>query len=615
MRRILTSSTLLLAAALLVVGCGSNSNSVPHPGIPSVASLKGEYVFQEQLYTYYSGANVARPAAGVGRFGAERVMNKVAELPHRAQALQGLHTHASLVRQRQTAMSPTSRNHAASPALGKSSAPVPDQGDQYNTNVAWGASIGSLTFDGDGHITGGEVDYSEPFASIYAADVITSGSYTVNSDQTGTVTAKASSGDYYNFAIILQGSGVATGSAAAGAQLLESNIDEFGDVHIGNGQFLQQTTGLTEASLSGNYVFGVRGETCYGCTQNAYGDLYAAGVLSANGSGTFSSTSQADISTGFNTDNLVTLNGTYTAPDASGRLTAELTSTGYTNGTLPGGYVIYLANSSTAFILATDQSTTSVSAAYLYGQLGLQSTASLSGNYVVAETTEDLQNETVYPDTYSDTYLALLSATGGTFNGTGDINQAGNISSGVAFNYGTYTVAANGRVTLTGTTPSGAPAPVFWLQNSSTGYGIDQLDGTSTQEPGLLFLYQQSGSGFSNGSLTGTDALGTLAAATSNVGLDVNDNEVGPGILAGVVTADGNGNLSGTGLTAYIDGTEADGSFTGTYAVGSTGRGTITGSSDGLFGNEVFYIVSPSVVLSTDVTAGNSAPSIQIFHQ
>jgi hypothetical protein len=611
MSRILTSSV-LLAAALVIAGCGgSSTDSTPHPGIPSVASLKGNYVFEEQVYTNFSASSATAPVTRSGRFASANVWNHVASLPHRAQAMAALQHNAQARSLRSAAMT-------RSKAGAKSNAAQPDQGEGGNsTYTAWGASIGSLTFDGDGHITGGEIDFNEPFATGSYTDTISSGKYTVSSDQIGSISATASNGDEYDFQITLQGTAVATGGAATGAQLLEGNIDEFGDVQIGTGQLLPQDS--TTASLNGSYAFGLRGETCYGCAQTTAGDIYAAGVLVADGSGNFTSAGQADVSTEFNTDNLVGVTGTYTTPDANGRITATLAETNYNSGALPSGYAIYVANSSTVFILATDQSAANEPAAYLFGQMGLQSgsftNTSLIGNYVTAETTEDLANESVYPDTYSDTYLALLTATGGTLNGTGDINAAGTVSSSVPFPYGTYTVAANGRVTLTGTTPSGAAAPVFWLQNSSTGYGIDQLNGVATQEPGLIYLYQQAGSGFSTSSLNGTFALGNLAAATSNVGLDVNGNEIGPGLLNGVLTSDGNGNLSGSGSIVYINGDGGDGPLTGTYTVDSTGRGTITGSSNGLFGNEVFYIAGSGVALSMDVTPGNSAPAIQIIHQ
>jgi hypothetical protein len=412
---------------------------------------------------------------------------------------------------------------------------------------------------------------------------------------------------------------------ATGAQLLEGISDVVGDVEIGTGQIVQQSSGLSQASLSGNYVFGEQGQTCYGaCTQAAQGDIFAAGLLSADGAGNFAGGSQADISTGFATDNQVALAGTYGVPDSFGKVTASLTATGYTNGTLPAGYSIYLANSSTAFILSTDQSSASLAAGFVYGQLGLQtgsfSNSTLGGSYVVAETTEDLADESLdSPDDFSDVYLAQLTASGGTLDGTGDINQAGTISSGVAFNYGTYTVASNGRVTFNGTTPTGAPAPVFWLQNASTGYGVDQLgtQSTPTQEPGLLYLYQQGGSNYSTSSLNGIYALGNLPSAVSVVGVNVASDSESVGFVTGDLVSNGSGSVTGSGEVAFITGDGGNGDLNGTYTVAANGRGTLTGSggTSGILADEVLYFAAPGVILSTDITAGDSAPSIQIIHQ
>ena len=596
----------VLAAGLVVSGCGggSSSDSTPHTGVASVASLNGTYAFQEQVYTYYAESEVAKKAVASGKFSGHK-LDRIDHLAHLTPA-------------KIAALNAKTRSAAKGVK--------PEQGD-LNSAVAWGAEIGSLTFDGNGNITAGELDFNEPTLTGYFTENVT-GNYTVGTDQVGTIALQgtgANSGDTYAYQITLQGAGVSTGAAATGAQLLEGVSDNVGDVEIGTGQVLQQSAGSDQGSLKGNYVFGLQGQTCYGCLQAAQGDVFAAGLLSADGAGNFAAGSEADLSTGFATDNQVALAGTYAAPDTYGKVTAALTATGYVNGTLPAGYSIYIVNPSTAFLLSTDQSGSTLAAGFLYGQLGLQTgtftNASLTGNFVVAETTEDLANESLASaDDFSDTYLALLTATGGTLNGSGDINQAGNVSSAVAFNYGTYTVAANGRVTFNGTTPTGAPAPVFWLQSAGIGYGVDQLgtQSTPTQEPGLLYLYQQSSStSFSTGSLNGTYALGNLPSAVSDVGENLVTGTETVGFVNGDLVADGNGNLTGDGSVVFITGDGGSGSLAATYTVASNGRGTITGTggSNGIFTNEVVYFTASGQALGTDVTPGDSAPSIQVIQQ
>lgn len=581
MRRILTSSA-LLAACLIMAACGSSSSNTP---TDYLASLNGTWVFQEQVYTYYSGAQgVHAPTSMTGK-----ALHSVKAVGQREKALAVMHKSFS-------------KAHA-----------VPAQGNVYS-NVAWGGVVGSLEFDGQGDVIGGEIDYNEPTGGGYYSDTL-SGVYTVNSDGSGTLSLLSNNvGATFYFEFGLQGlESTNPGGPASGGQIVEGEEDDLGDIEIGTGSMLPQTGTLSQGSINGNYVFGMQGQTCYGspCPQINQGDLYTAGLFAANGSGSFGTGTQADVSDGFASGNL-TLNGTYVAPDTQGRATASLTTTGgdtYDAGALPTGYVFYIANPTTFFILSTDNNNTSNGLSpYLFGQANLQtgsfSNATLSGPYVMSESTEDLQNENSNtPDTYSDTYLALLASGGGTLTGIGDSNKAGTVTTSVVYNYGAFTVASNGRVTLTGNTPSGAPAPVFWLQSSGFGYGVDQLNYTTTQQPGLLSLYQQSGSSFTNSSFSGSYALGTLPASTSLAQLAV-----------GMATPDGNGNLSGDIGVASLNNNPIN-SATASYTISATGHGTTTGAGNSLFGDGVLYVVSPQETLFMGLNSQNTAPSIQIMKQ
>ena len=575
MRRIHLSSFAILTACLIVAGCGSSSSK---PSNSNNAKLTGTYVFEQQLYTSY----------GSFGYGAARSRGSIPAAARNLAPANALNQTASIHR--------PFRNLATNAAR-----PVAAQGSNPNrTGIVWGAMVGSLTFDGKGNVTGGEIDDNEPEVG-YFSDTVT-GAYNINANNSGILQiVSKKQGAVFFFNIAIQGSG----STATGAQIVESYYDYAGNVEIGTGTMVQQSGSITSASLTGNYVFGMQGETCYGCGLTSVGDLYAAGVLSANGSGAFGSTSEADVATVFATQNAVPLSGTYGAPDSYGRSAVSLTS----NSTMPLTYAVYVASPSTFFILATDSSS-STAPAWLFGQAGLQSgtfsNATLSGNYVLAENTEDLQNEK-YTDTYSDAYLALLSAGGGVFTGTGDTNQAGKVSSNVAYNYGGYAVQSNGRVTFAGTTPSGAPAPIIWLQNAGFGYGVDQLRGsTTTQEPGLIYLYGQPvGTGYNAASLKGYYALGTLPAATSNSFL-----------YLAAVTSDGNANLSGVGAASFFSnngGSGGTGSANGAYTISPNGRGTLTGTSSSIFGNGILYAVSGTQSLTMDVSAGDIAPSVQTF--
>lgn len=568
MRPLIPSTVAVLAACALVAGCGSSSS---HPSNNYNSRLSGTYVFEQQLYTHYSGVATLSRRSPLMRQLAQNALNRTASLHRPFQHL-----------------------------VAGATRPIADQGSDPNqTGVVWGAMAGSLTFDGKGNVTGGEIDFNEPEVGYFHDTV--SGVYNINKDNSGSIqiVSKQQNAPFF-FDIALQG----TGSVATGAQMVESLADDFGNVEIGTGTMVQQSGGLSSGSLNGNYVFGLQGETCYGCGLANVGDLYAAGLLAANGSGGFGTASEADVATVFQTDNLVPLVGNYNTPDASGRATMTLVS----GGVIPQKYVAYIANPGLFFLLAADTSS-STAPAWLFGQARLQngtfSNSTLNGNYVLAENTEDLRNENT-PDFYSDAMLARLSAQGGAFSGTGDMNKAGNVIGGVNFNYGSYNVDSNGRATFTGATPAGAPAPVIWLQNASFGFGVDQLRGNSTaQEPGLIRLYGQVGSGFSASSLSGYYALGTLPAATSNSLL-----------FLGVVTSDGSANLSGSGVVSFFSndgGSGASGTTNGNYTISASGRGTVTGTNSSIFGNGVLYVVGPTGSLMLDATPGEIAPTVQVF--
>jgi hypothetical protein len=475
MRRLIALSS-LLAATIALTACGSNNNT---PTGSNNAALQGQYFFHEQVYDYLAGTAAVAPLNTPGR--STHIYHDLGTVGHSAMGLSRMTPHKSLIK-----------------------GVHPDQGD-INSPAAWGELVGSVTVDGQGNVTGGIMDLSQPTYEGYVTDTLT-GAYSVASDNTFAMTiAGNSTGITFPLNGIVSGdvseAGQPGGQFVEYSQFIDSN--GFNVIEIGVGELeLQDSSAFSQSTLNNNFVFGLQGQTCYLCSQPNQGDLYTAGVFNMNGSGNITNNSEGDVATEFATDNQIGITGSYTAPDSNGRLHATLATTNYNSGALPQGYVFYIINAQSFFILSTDQSTQSVAAPILFGPAGLQSgtfsNSSISGSYVVAENQEDLQNE-INPDSFSDASIALLTASAGTLNGTGDINQAGNISASVPFNYGSYSVASNGRVSLSGTTPYGALAPVFWLQSATQGYGIDQLYGASTQqEPGLLYLFQQSGSPFSN---------------------------------------------------------------------------------------------------------------------
>jgi len=173
------------------------------------------------------------------------------------------------------------------------------------------------------------------------------------------------------------------------------------------------------------------------------------------------------------------------------------------------------------------------------------------------------------------------------FSVTGDENNNGTLSS--PSYSGTYSVAANGRVTLTAT---GQSTPIIYLTGPNQGFVI----GTdATISDGQIF--QQTGSSFSNASFSG-DYLGQMlptylyaqACCSSNTTIDLELDDF---------AADGSANLTGTTyLEDLINGPSVN-AVSGTYSVSSTGRGTVTQSGTT---TNIFYVVSPTQVLMIPAT-------------
>ena len=585
MRRTLLLALPILASLALATGCGDNNGPGPNP--ETEPGLNGQYIIQARVYDYYANGAVTSATATPRTF--KGASAKTANTFHEMFNLK----------------QPASHSAALSTAK--------PQSGTLNSAILTTQLLGSVTFDGMGNVTSGEIDFNSPLGGG-SGNISVTGGYVLSTDGTGTIEL-----DGNNFTVDLQVAtrGGVTNTAASSAQFVEAEpLDLLGSFEIAVGALhMQDASDFTQGSINGGYAFGWTGETCYNCNvaQNQYGDISAAGVLNFNGSGNITGTT--DIATGFATDNNVALTGSYTAPDRAGRATASLSATGYSNGALPQSYVVYVGDSSHLYTLAVDQPAGSeYSAAYVAGnavqQSGAFSGSTLSGNYVFYETKEDLANEqSGNADAYSDATVGLLGVSGDNLAGTADTNYAGNVTSNVAFNYG-YSVGPAGRLVLTGNQPStNAPPPVCWLASSALGFCTEQPDSNMTTEPGLVYLQQQSGSSFSNSTFSGQYSIGTLLPATSLASL-----VVGAGSANGSSGTSGGGTLITQASYANYPGAYT-GDASGSYSISSNGRGTFTSNSSSVLNNGVLYVVSSSEILQLDTTSKDYFPAIQIWEK
>jgi hypothetical protein len=257
------------------------------------------------------------------------------------------------------------------------------------------------------------------------------------------------------------------------------------------------------------------------------------------------------------------------------------------------------------FWVEVDQSTTTQSPIFyrLSGEMIAQPSntafggTSLVGTSVATGSALNGNNASVFAGLFT-------SATAGTATFAYDENNGGTIAS--PSNTGTYVVATNGRVALTG---MGSRVAVAYLTGPGQGFVLGSDAGVTT---GLL--EQQTGiTTFSTAAVQGGYTLSTsLPAETKVANLLGQITSDGTGSVTGIVdeidppataTPEGKANLNQS-LIAHIN------------FVGPNGRSTATTNSPiGMPASMVLYLVSPSHfrAISADSNPGNAHPEVFFF--
>jgi hypothetical protein len=398
---------------------------------------------------------------------------------------------------------------------------------------------GSFTADGAGGITAGEAD-SNGALGVQHANLNTSGSsYSVGSDHRGCATIATSFGTFTTrFAL------------DAGAPATKGRIIEWetgSSAYIATGQIRKQDSTSFSAGLSGNYAF-----NGYGLDPNTY-RIGVVGVLSASG-GSFSN-GEEDVNDGGIPAHFTGMNGSYSSINANGRgtTTVVIPSIPYTSHMA----VYVVSGSEIAYVITDDPATNAVVSGEMRKQTGRPySNASLSGKSVFYGTGASGASE-------AETYMGISDANG--LNSVGITLYDNSSGTWMTPNPQTFTcnysVAANGRTTLSGGTGDTCTgAPVFYLRDTNTAF----LLGTGSSITDVGGLEPQAAGPFNNASLSGNYFMGTGTVVSQSV-------EVG----VGSVTLDGAGNVSGTSDYTWTGGQDANSSFTDTYTVNADGTFTV----------------------------------------
>ena len=446
---------------------------------------------------------------------------------------------------------------------------------------------GSFAANGVGSITGGTLDVAR-VATRDANVTVTGGSFSIGTDRRGVLTLNSSLGAWtFRFA-----------TNSTGTQARVIRFDASGT--RGSGIIKKQdTTKFTLPSITGDYAFGLAGETSL-AQRTA-----TVGVVTHNGSGGVTAGSMDASVSGGATGQVTITGGTFGTPNGTfgrGALSVNEVISGFP-GTLNFSY--YIVSGSELFILNMDAPAQNVprfsgSALKQNKPGGGFTNAALNGTSIFTFTGFDIS--------HAQANVAIGQITA---NGTGTISSASidqNADAAIltASSTGSYTVASSGRSIVSIT---GLRQEVVYVVDTNKGF---ILEGTTTDpgnDVGMGFFEAQTGAPFSNASLTGQFQFATGDPST-NFATDI----------SGIVTA-GAANPPLSGTTDSSDSTpslDPDHGFTAVYStnVESNGRAVITVTPSGQTPIPIIlWIISPNNFVAIDGDASNTDTAILIFEK
>ena len=436
-----------------------------------------------------------------------------------------------------------------------------------STGEGFFGAAGSFVADGAGNVTSGLVDANDPsdgpgsgtFTGTYCIPSSNLGTLTLNSPQFGTST----------LAFVVQSTG-------------NGNIIFYdaGNIQASGQFFKQDTTAFSAASFSGKYSQGLIGVDAGG---SRFG---VVGGFTANGSANWTS-GDLDVNDNGTITNNLTFSASNFSVGANGRGTVSLAVTSV--GTL--NFAVYVVNASQLLAVQTDAvSSGELLAGQVIKQSGLTYTdGDLNGVGVLS--TQGLHSGGTVPG--ADVALYNVNGTGG-FTASGTQNHGGTVGPITSNTSGTYSIASNGRVAVasSGTTfaisyMTGKNSGFFLIENSAVDFGL---------------LEAQTGSSFSNSSVSGNYYGGSRQPVVSSVNQEVDQVNLNSGAV-NVAGEDNGTSGSGTGNPSLS-------SFAGTYSISSNGSGTV---SQGSTQEGVVLLISPSRFIFLDTTTSN--PKINEYQQ
>lgn len=481
----------------------------------------------------------------------------------------------------------------------------------FNTN-GYVAAAGTFAANGNGSITGGEFDYNSVQGPPKNYSNLM-GTYTLGTDGRGTITfTNSSAGTFvpaptYAFAIDPAGSG-------------HGRIIEFDTTGTrGSGRLETQTVtactvGTTGTTYAGNFAFGGSGftnSTTTGAGPIAFAGEFVAEAPTVTGTPGSVGPGETDANLAGTIASFQTLTGTYQSASDSTHCTFSLTPQFATG---PLGFSAYPVSATEAFLVETDQITSTGSTPYisildLLVQTGFpfQTQNTITGAMAGGLTGAFLSGSNYLPEA-AVAQVSVANSGAGNFDFLFTDNQAGTVTSNMA----TASSAANptavtfssdqyGRI-VTGNITTPYYQPVLYLVSTSEAFIVTA--GVQPGQPVLVgHLAAQSAGPFAT--ISGTLVEGTAAPAT-----DATRNFSGFFTLSGSVTpatVSGTQDESTTAANIFAE------NVAGTYSVIDTANGTgaFTLFAPAAFSG-VLIILSPTQFAIVSTTADDANPVLII---
>ncbi len=421
-------------------------------------------------------------------------------------------------------------------------------------------TVGSVTFDGGGNVTGGVEDTNGDAGTSTA---ITGGTYHVGSDGRGTITLTA--GATVNLAV-----------AAVNHSRAYIVRTDAGAANVGSGSMdLQDATQFNQGAINGNYSFGLSGF-------KSGAAMVIAGALTANGSGGITSGTVDSNNAG--TPATATLTGSITAtPSAAGRGTLSLTIGGGT----PQTFAYYIVDAAHLKWVETD-SVQTVSGDWVSQPAGPFSVSSYKGGFAFTFSNPNLQASQGQGGIFTLDGAGNLQATASVL----DINSGGTLQQNDAALSGTYSIAsadaATGRTTMNWSANSSNYTYICYPASIAGTTSLKCVQTVNGNTGGTAFA--QTGAPFSAGQLLAHYALRLT-------GRDLSSGEED---ISGLLQPNGGAALSGT-LDINDGGTIGTGAAVtnSQYQVAPLGRGNPVTVNAGALTNATLtlYVIDTGDVL------------------